>query len=443
MRKFNTCKRIIFLCLISFCSTSFLGAFTIYSGDGGPIIASAAQNCFDVEVTDDFILDSANGLESVCVDIDHPDINSFGILVSNPRNIASFVYQTMAFGNQMLNTCFSDNSTTPISADVSPYTGEYTPFSELNIVNDGGSSLGIWQVCVFFATPEPVDGILQSFDLNFNFDQPMMECSAPTNIIVDNISGTLARLSWDAASNVESYDLRYRTLGGDWLRRTVAAGEISLFINGLTPNTTYEYEVKAFCATEDSAWSATASFSTTEEICGITENLTAVVNEDLLATISWDEQPDASRYRLRYKRDGVGGSWTTVLLTENSIITEALLSDASYKVKVKSRCSYGWTVWSTTMIFETPPAVQQNRAVVQNDKIAIYPNPASHFINLDLNSAQLTRLTIYSAQGIKVAEYQDILPNRIELYNWQNGLYYLRAERKDNSFQTQSFYIIQ
>ena len=88
-------------------------------------------------------------------------------------------------------------------------------------------------------------------------------CSAPSNLIVSNVAGTSALLSWDAAiyGNAD-YSVEYSEVGMDsWNIAESSVIGTSYMLSGLNPQTAYDVRVSSNCATDDSTFVA-ASFST-------------------------------------------------------------------------------------------------------------------------------------------------------------------------------------
>ena len=83
--------------------------------------------------------------------------------------------------------------------------------------------------------------------------------AAPTGLTASAITGTSANLSWGTISGA-TYTVRYRIVGSaTWT--TVNTSTASLALTGLTPATSYEYQVLAICATT-SPYSGSFNFST-------------------------------------------------------------------------------------------------------------------------------------------------------------------------------------
>jgi hypothetical protein len=90
-------------------------------------------------------------------------------------------------------------------------------------------------------------------------------CTAPSGLGATP-SDTSAFISWTAGTGVVKYRLRYRVQGTTtWTPTVIGGGITSKTINGLMPNTTYEYQMRSQCntaGTDFSQYTAIESFTT-------------------------------------------------------------------------------------------------------------------------------------------------------------------------------------
>lgn len=89
-------------------------------------------------------------------------------------------------------------------------------------------------------------------------------CYAPYNLNVTNITQTTVTLNWTPFGTPVSYNIQYKPSSGTtWT--TVNSTATSVSISGLTPFTSYQFQVQAVCANSSSAYSAAVSFVTLAE----------------------------------------------------------------------------------------------------------------------------------------------------------------------------------
>jgi len=89
-------------------------------------------------------------------------------------------------------------------------------------------------------------------------------CPLPANLSVVNITGTSAKLKWDAVAGGVGYKVRYKVDNtSEWQYRSASGN--SKPITGLSSNTVYKWEVKTFChivPNVSSDWSPKQEFTT-------------------------------------------------------------------------------------------------------------------------------------------------------------------------------------
>ncbi|TPE45937.1 M4 family metallopeptidase [Pontibacter mangrovi] len=103
-------------------------------------------------------------------------------------------------------------------------------------------------------------GEVEDYTVSFSGATPT--CNSPTGLTASNISATSATLSWSAVSGASSYNVRFRPTGtSTWTTGSVTGTSASA--TGLTAGTNYEYQVNTVCAGGSSAYSSSATFTTT------------------------------------------------------------------------------------------------------------------------------------------------------------------------------------
>ncbi|HAS45130.1 MAG TPA: hypothetical protein DCS93_31900 [Microscillaceae bacterium] len=97
---------------------------------------------------------------------------------------------------------------------------------------------------------------------------PPNECNIPSGLNSSSITNTSAMLSWSVVSGAVRYDLRYRTSGTtNWTEVSNQTGT-SLSLSGLTANVAYEWQIRTECSNQNSNYSNTQSFTTTNNTPG-------------------------------------------------------------------------------------------------------------------------------------------------------------------------------
>lgn len=107
--------------------------------------------------------------------------------------------------------------------------------------SSNGSVISPWSAPVYFTT---LPGTAAS-------------CDPPQNFSPFLFSNTSASIGWTIVSGANGYQLRYRPVGTTtWTPIVINSGTAGgLVLNGLTPNTNYQYQVRTKCEVNPTVWS--------------------------------------------------------------------------------------------------------------------------------------------------------------------------------------------
>lgn len=160
-------------------------------------------------------------------------------------------------------------------------------------------------------------------------------CNAttPTGLNVDGFGDTTATLSWDAVPGA-GYDLRYRPSGGSWT--TLAISGASTTLTGLTPETSYEVQVRSECPdTSTSSYSSSVNFITTEIQLNYCASASTNISDEFIGRVQLNTIDNAS-----------GGQFYTDFTNVSTDLTEG----QSYTITVTPTWtgtiySEGYSVW--------------------------------------------------------------------------------------------------
>ena len=153
---------------------------------------------------------------------------------------------------------------------------------------------------------------------DFSFMAPGA-CKPVKDVTASDITFSSANISW-TLSDTEQDEWQVSVFGEG---ETPEDGDIyvtntnSYLLEGLSPETTYQVAVRAFCGDNNySVWSKVASFTTTERYVG-PSNVTASNITDSSADISWTAAADETSWNLRYQKvtkvdpaNGIPEGWT-------------------------------------------------------------------------------------------------------------------------------------
>ena len=257
-----------------------------------------------------------------------------------------------------------------------------------------------------------------------NISEP---CDAPTALTASNITQTSADVSWNGTAT--GYEVRLN--GGT--PETVST--TSKTFTGLTAGTAYTVEVRAVCASSQSAWVST-SFTTQNE-SGITapsvntlaaSNIThdgATLNGTIMAG---SEAITAQGFM--YKASSAT-DWTTVAATGTNISATVnnLTAETAYEYKAFATTASG-TVEGAVESFTTLAASGLADAESGAIKAMIYPNPAKDKATLSLSGLTANAKIIVSDLQGRIIQTEDLQAGtetyELNTSNYASGVYYIR-----------------
>jgi trimeric autotransporter adhesin len=172
-------------------------------------------------------------------------------------------------------------------------------------------------------------------------------CTTPNINSIDQRTSNSVRINWSASAGVSYYQLFYRVTGSSLFTAvTVPGGASSLacYVSQLSPNTSYEFKLRAFCTGNINAGDSptmTASTNLAAPACatpvlGSFTNVTGVT-----AQVNWNLIPGAIFYLIRYRVSGVGPYLATQTPngSVNSRVLTGLALNTAYQVYVTAYCS--------------------------------------------------------------------------------------------------------
>ncbi len=179
-------------------------------------------------------------------------------------------------------------------------------------------------------------------------------CLAPTSIrlVADELTDTLATLTWNTLTIVDTVDLRYRVAGTEnWIAIDNVAHPAVLA--GLTPCTDYAVQLRAVCNNDigTSDWSPSFLFRT-DGCCEPPQELRFTLLTEDQANLRWDPVLVAESYLLRYRPKG-DTAWTTLPASHPEATLTDLETCRRYEWAVATVCPGDTTGFSAPVEFRT------------------------------------------------------------------------------------------
>jgi hypothetical protein len=295
----------------------------------------------------------------------------------------------------------------------------------------------------------------------------LMPCNevAPTGLFASDVIHTRATINWDNMNSgscfVDQYRIQYRVLGSSsWSQKTMsgpvgsctfASQKTDKLLLGLTANSTYEYQMKAwYCGGGNSSWSTVATFTTLAD-CPNVGNLAVVGATPTKATFTWDASNGTYAFvRLKARVDsisnptgadffqigGAGVSYGTNTKNKNG-----LMPGETYRGQARTYCDPNGGAWKsptwTPLVYWAQPTqrIEGGDAIAN---LAIYPNPSKDVFNVTFTSERVQDLRVrvmnIIGEEIIIEELEQFIgeyTKQINLEDNAKGIYFLEIETND------------
>ncbi len=123
-----------------------------FTAPGGPIPDDGTVIAFDLPVSglpQSEIDTSVFGLESVCINLTHTWDSDLSISLQSPDGTIITLFSGLGGDlDGFANTCLSSNAPTSIYQAPYPFTGEFKPFGDMGVINNGQNPNGIWKLII-------------------------------------------------------------------------------------------------------------------------------------------------------------------------------------------------------------------------------------------------------------------------------------------------------
>ena len=221
---------------------------------------------------------------------------------------------------------------------------------------------------------------------------------------------------------------------------------------GLTAETTYEYQMRAwYCGGGNSAWTALYNF-TTLDVCPNIGNLTVTTPTTTKATFTWDDSNGSYSFvRLKSRVDtianpvgtdwfnigGAGVNYPTFTKNKNN-----LTPGQSYRAQARTWCDpsvgqYKSDIWTSLVTWTQPTSIRIERGE-SITHLDVYPIPSRDLFNISFTSedVQDLRVRIMNVIGEELInenleQFIGEYTKQIDLTENTKGIYFLEIKTND------------
>ncbi len=278
------------------------------------------------------------------------------------------------------------------------------------------------------------DGHLTLFD-NGNYHFPPK--SAAKEYILDEVNKT-ATLVWKYERNLTGSSSAMGSMqrlpnGNTFICWGLVYSTVFPSITEVTPDGTVVWEMRLDPEFNDAIYRAT-KFVWTPCARPSPSGMQAINITSNSAKLKWQTATNADSYEIRYKAVGTG-PWNTVSSNQKSINISGLQANTTYNWKVKSLCSDPnppASEFTKNKKFTTLP---QKLAIDPGAlTIAVFPNPASEQVTVEVDLAQSETLSLrfynlmgqeQSAKVVNLEVGEHIFA--MDVQEWPRGIYFVEA----------------
>lgn len=193
----------------------------------------------------------------------------------------------------------------------------------------------------------------------------MSAFSKPKNLVVDPLQAKTATISWTAPEGaVTGYFYQYKEATmpeDDYEDNEASTTATSVTLTGLTPNTAYNFRVKAIYSSGESDY-ATVNF-TTPVSCPAPTDLAVTATTATSATLGWTENGDATSWQICLN----GDEDNLIAANSNPFTLTGLTAGTEYSVKVRAVGSGEYSAWTSVVSFVTSFCSEEDQCLITLD----------------------------------------------------------------------------
>jgi hypothetical protein len=279
-----------------------------------------------------------------------------------------------------------------------------------------------------------VGGVWSPYTQEIRFTTPAGPQTLATNVFVDNVTSSTARVNW-SGSGAEAYGVYYYDINsstGYYISTTGSPAYISVL-----PETTYQVKVRTLVNGMWTSYTQPVQFETPAGTQMLATNVFVNGITPVSANVSWNGS-GAEAYGVYYYG---GGKQFYRQTTASSLNLINLDPETNYAVRVRTRINGQWSSYTAPVPFSTPSTpktapvsfgMDGSKQVIP-ENLLVYPNPASDHTNLRFVLPESTDVTIsaYDIRGVLVKS--ETLTNqfgnvetRFDLSGLTKGMYVIR-----------------
>lgn len=195
-------------------------------------------------------------------------------------------------------------------------------------------------------------------------------CASAADLSVPQISDTSATaetitISWKKIKGADGYKIYKKDADGKF-KAVKSTSKTTCTVKNLSPNTKYEFRIKAYTRLEDNSkdfGKSCETFSCKTKLCA-PQNLAYKSATTDSITITWDTVEGAEYYKVVYGIAGESGYTVAGTPTKNTIKIKGLNGKNRYKIKIAAKCKGNTSSYSEIIrLYTVPESIDAPRTV--------------------------------------------------------------------------------
>lgn len=233
-------------------------------------------------------------------------------------------------------------------------------------------------------------------------------CPDPSHLSISNITATSANLSWTAGNIENKWEIVVQQAGGSIPTGSGVTVNTNPTYNaaGLTPDTSYEYYVRAVCnSAENSEWVGPFTFKT--DCNSLPTPFTETFDSTTTTESCWkvvNGNGDGNSWNLNQTVQPIAGDQMAALFTGMNGNNNDWLITPTLKARAGQRLRFSYKVYDSFFEEDLKVMLSTSGAATSQFSTILYENNFTTTTNSDGTTAGSNTITVVSAQGIRVGD---------------------------------------
>ncbi len=178
-------------------------------------------------------------------------------------------------------------------------------------------------------------------------------CDMPTGLFTLGIGSLQATLTWQMVTGANSYNARIREVGTTTWTEINGINSNLTIADGLSANSTYEYQVQADCGSSNSDFSESEVFTTLDNVCVPPTNFQVTAVTTNTVSLSWNAVGGANHYLVRYRETGTSDWLLRDFIGSTFVTLTDLFPNTRFEAQIQVDCTLGSTDFTESIFFTT------------------------------------------------------------------------------------------